>query len=115
MNKKEQIKIESNLIENLPIHFSRKPNKWKEKEIVKLKKIESSQQKYGTDNPSQANEVKEKRVKTFQDVYGENVNCPSKISDFREKFIKTSQEKYGCDPRRCQSRGTRAPDGPARR
>ena len=37
MKKKEQVKIESNLIENLPIHFSRKPNKWKEKEIVKLK------------------------------------------------------------------------------
>jgi len=36
MKKKEQIKIESNLIESIPICFSRKPNKWKEKEILNL-------------------------------------------------------------------------------
>lgn len=36
MKKKEQIKIESNLIESLPIRFSHKPNKWKEKEIINL-------------------------------------------------------------------------------
>ena len=36
MKKKEQIKIESNLIESLPIRFSRKPKRWNEREIINL-------------------------------------------------------------------------------
>ena len=36
MKKKEQIKIESNLIESIPIRFSRKHKRWNEKEIINL-------------------------------------------------------------------------------
>lgn len=62
---------------------------------VKNKKRETLQTHYGVDNPSFSPEIQRKRDQTFLDRYG--VNNAFKVEEFQEKIRQTNIEKYGVD------------------
>ncbi|GIU69097.1 MAG: hypothetical protein KatS3mg002_0333 [Candidatus Woesearchaeota archaeon] len=64
------------------------------KESVERKK-ETFLEKYGVDNPSKSDIVKEKIRQTFLERYG--VEAPMQIDEIKEKAKKTNLEKYGVE------------------
>ncbi|MEA3450789.1 MAG: hypothetical protein U9Q83_02680, partial [Bacteroidota bacterium] len=58
-------------------------------------KIQTNRLKYGVDNPSQSNEIKEKKMSTTIKNYGVNHN--SQASIIKEKKRKTNLERYGAE------------------
>jgi len=51
--------------------------------------------KYGVENISQLNEIKEKKSKTLFENFGVAAASPGQISEIREKIEKTNQLRYG--------------------
>lgn len=62
---------------------------------IKQKKIETSRQRYGTDNPAQSEKVKDKIKQTNNDKYGHDYYYQS--MEFKEKSKQTCLDKYGVE------------------
>jgi G:T-mismatch repair DNA endonuclease (very short patch repair protein) len=60
-----------------------------------LKTKNTCLKKYGTENPAQNSEIKQKQADTLQLRYG--VPHYSKTNEFKDKWKKTCQEKFGVD------------------
>jgi hypothetical protein len=60
----------------------------------KVKKIKDTcLEKYGVDNPSYVEEIKEKKMDSYLEHYGMH---PKKTKEVNDKYITTCLEKYGC-------------------
>jgi hypothetical protein len=59
------------------------------------KRVQTWQEHYGVDNPSQADEVKRKKAETLSQTLGENVSCPFKSKQVQEKIRQTCLDRYG--------------------
>lgn len=64
-------------------------------ETVKQKKIETLKKNFGVDNPSRSPEIMEKKKNTFIERYG--VDNPYKNDDVRKKVAETNLRKYGVE------------------
>jgi len=62
--------------------------------LTQDKKEKSYINKYGVNNPSKAQEIKDKIKNTFEENYGGN---PFELNEFKEKIKQTNLEKYGAE------------------
>ena len=62
---------------------------------IKDKKKKTCQLHYGVDNPSKAQEIKNKKIETYRKHYG--VDNPNKAQKIKNKKIETYRKHYGVD------------------
>ena len=64
---------------------------------IKDKIVEVNKEKFGVEYFSQSDEYKEKNVKTLQEKYGEGITNVFQLDEVKEKIKQTWKEKYGTD------------------